>query len=148
LEILGENSVEDRLCELLGAMDNGLRLLCMFHSSIQRDSVGALPANTWPSPGGSSLTVFILFVADALSMVLQHEVKTGGLKELKVSRNAPGVSHLLFADDAHLFFEANKSQGERIKQVLQLFQTGTGQLLSSSKCSLLTQESLDRAVQE
>ena len=51
---------------------------------------------------------------------------TGDLKELKVSRNAPGVSHLLFADDALVFFEANVPQAERIKQVLQRFQAGSG----------------------
>ena len=40
------------------------------------------------------------------------------------------------------------AQAVRIKQVLQLFQAGTGQLLSPSKCSLLPRESLDPAVQE
>jgi hypothetical protein len=36
----------------------------------------------------------------------------------------------------------------RIKQVLQVFQDGTGQLLSPAKCSILVRSSLDGAVQE
>jgi len=39
-------------------------------------------------------------------VLLQKEVAQGNVEDLKVSRNAPGVSHLLFADDALLFFKA------------------------------------------
>lgn len=65
------------------------------------------------------------------------------IKELKISRHAPGVSHLLFADDALLFFKANVAQAGRIKELLNRFERGTGQKLSPAKCSLLARGSLD-----
>jgi hypothetical protein len=43
-------------------------------------------------------------------MALQKEIESGNLEELKISRAAPGISHLLFADDALLFFKAEASQ--------------------------------------
>jgi hypothetical protein len=89
-----------------------------------------------------------LFVADALSVVLQKEVDYGQLEELRVSRNTPEISHLLFIDDALLFFKAEREQAEKIIQILDIFQAGTGQLLSPSKCSILVQDALDPGVQE
>jgi hypothetical protein len=46
-----------------------------------------------------------LFVADALSALLKKEVEVQNqtLSPVKATSNAPGVSHLLFADDSLLF---------------------------------------------
>jgi hypothetical protein len=46
-----------------------------------------------------------LFVPDGLSALLQKEVENTGISPLKVCHNAPGISHLLFADDTLLFSE-------------------------------------------
>ena len=64
---------------------------------------------------GDPLSPYLfLFVADALSTVLQKEINRGEVEELRISRNAPGISHLLFADDALLFFKAEREQAEKI----------------------------------
>nr|ABF95850.1 retrotransposon protein, putative, unclassified [Oryza sativa Japonica Group] len=94
-----------------------------------------------PSRGlrqGDPLSPYLfLFVADGLSTILSQDVQAGRLEELKVCRRAPGVSHLLFADDSLLFFRACPQQASVVRQALALYQRCTGQLLSSSKCSLL-----------
>ena len=92
--------------------------------------------------GDPLLPYLFLFVADALSMALQSEIETGNLEELKVTRAAPGISHLLFADDALLFFKANSNQANRVREVIKSFEQGTGQLLSPTKCSILVREDL------
>jgi hypothetical protein len=93
---------------------------------------------------GDPLSPYLfLFVADALSTALQQEIQGNALQELKISRHAPGISHLMFADDALLFFKADVSQARLIKNVLNRFERGTGQQLSPAKCSLLARESLD-----
>jgi hypothetical protein len=69
---------------------------------------GALLETFTPTRGlrqGNLLSPFLfLFVADGLSELLREEVEAGGISPLKVCRNAPGISHLLFADDTLLFF--------------------------------------------
>jgi hypothetical protein len=94
-----------------------------------------------PSRGlrqGDPLSPYLfLFVADGLSRLLQKEVDEGKIKEIKVCRRSPGISHLLFADDSLLFFEANSDQANKIKIVPNKYEGANGQLLSSEKCSLL-----------
>jgi hypothetical protein len=60
---------------------------------------------------GDPLSPYLfLFVADGLSRILQHQVRNQTLKEIKVCRRAPSISHLLVADDTLLFLEANAQQ--------------------------------------
>lgn len=78
-----------------------------------------------------------LFVAEALSRALEAECAAGKITPLRVARGSPGISHLLFADDSLLFFKADSAEARSIKDALNKFQHGTGQLLSPSKCSML-----------
>ena len=71
---------------------------------------GTLLDSFSPSRGlrqGDPLSPFLfLFVADALSTLLQNEVTSNNIMPVKICRRAPGISHLLFADDSLLFFKA------------------------------------------
>jgi hypothetical protein len=97
---------------------------------------------------GDPLSPFLfLFVADGLSSLLEHEVQQGGLSAIKVCRNAPGISHLLFADDTLLFFRASTEEAARVKHVIEAFETGTGQLINPSKCSISFAASVAQDVQ-
>ncbi|KAK1621216.1 hypothetical protein QYE76_026733 [Lolium multiflorum] len=85
-----------------------------------------------PSRGlrqGDPLSPFLfLFVADGLSTLLQDAVDRNTIEPLKVCRSAPGVSHLLFADDSLLFFKAQGGNGSStwhaIEYGLELLKTG------------------------
>jgi hypothetical protein len=46
----------------------------------------------------------------------------------------------LFADDSLLFFKLSNDQAVKIKELIALFERGTGQRLSPAKCSLLVRE--------
>jgi hypothetical protein len=78
-----------------------------------------------------------LFVADGLSNLIKQHVESGGLHELKICRRAPGISHLLFADDCLMFFEGTTQQATVVKSILDQYERGTGQLVSLGKCSIL-----------
>ena len=54
-----------------------------------------------------------------------------------MNRQAPGISHLLFADDSMLFFKGSIDQAIVIKNILTKYEKGTGQLLSPDKCSMM-----------
>jgi hypothetical protein len=102
---------------------------------------GAMSAPFTPSRGlrqGDPLSSYLfLFVADGLSKLINSKVQCGRIQELKVCRRAPGISHLLFADDTLLFFKANPAQAEEVKDILDLFARGTGQLINPAKCSIM-----------
>jgi hypothetical protein len=78
-----------------------------------------------------------LFVADGLSRILQHEVSSGALHELRICRRAPGISHLLFADDTLLFLEATDQQAKVVQEALLKYERCTGQLINQEKCSIM-----------
>lgn len=102
---------------------------------------GELSENFKPTRGlrqGDPLSPYLfLFVAEGLSKILQRAVHNQELLELKCNRGAPGISHLLFADDSLLFFKATSQQAMVVKQCIAKFEKSTGQLLSPSKCSIL-----------
>jgi hypothetical protein len=101
---------------------------------------GELTKTIKPSCGirqGDPLSPYLFFfVAEGLTKLLQRAVYNQEFCELKCCRGAPGISHLLFADDS-LFFKATSQQATIVKEALNTFEKGTGQILSSSKCSLL-----------
>lgn len=105
-----------------------------------------------PSRGlrqGDPLSPYIfLFVAEGLTCLLEKEVQLGRITPVKIARGSPGISNLLFADDSLLFFKADGEEAKVIKHVLDLFQRGSGQLLSNSKCSILFSEVCPSAVQQ
>ena len=73
---------------------------------------GKLLESFIPSRGlrqGDPLSPFLfLFVADALSLLVNKAISVEGLVGVKVCRRAPMISHLLFADDSLLFFHASE----------------------------------------
>jgi hypothetical protein len=97
---------------------------------------------------GDPLSPFLfLFVADGLSSLLQNEVLVNGIAPIKVCRNAPGISHLLFADDTLIFFRAIPKEAARVKHVIKVFEEGTRQLINPNKCSISFANSCSQEVQ-
>jgi hypothetical protein len=97
---------------------------------------------------GDPLSPFLfLFVADGLSTLLKHEVDQNRITPIKVCRRAPGISHLLFADDTLLFFKASEDQAIRVKSTLDKYASCTGQLINPNKCSILFSDSCPQETQ-
>jgi hypothetical protein len=46
--------------------------------------------------------------------------------EINVEIHAPGISHLLFADDFSVFTQASERGGLRLAEILRKYQTGSG----------------------
>lgn len=60
---------------------------------------------------GDPLSPYLfLFITDGLSHILEKKSLEGSIQPIKVCRGAPGISHLLFADDSLLFFQAEVDQ--------------------------------------
>jgi hypothetical protein len=67
---------------------------------------------------------------------------------VKVCPRAPGVSHLLFADDSLLFFKAEAQEAVMIRDIIATYAKAIGQLINLSKCSVMLGKACPVLVQE
>jgi hypothetical protein len=65
-----------------------------------------------------------------------YEEKVGGIDGVRVCRNAPSVSHLLFADDSLILMKADMTNATSLQQVLDTYYANSGQLVSLAKSSI------------
>jgi hypothetical protein len=89
-----------------------------------------------------------LFVVDGLSALLQREVDSNHITPIKICRRAPGILHLLFADDRLLFFKVQAEQASRIQSILNVYAASTGQLINPVKCSIMFGDSCPIDIRE
>nr|GMD54279.1 uncharacterized protein LOC109165997 [Ipomoea batatas] len=76
---------------------------------------------------------FFLLVAEGLSALIDHKMRRGLLHGITVARNAPPISHLLFADDCFLFLRANIVESQQIGLILDLYSVTSGQRINFDK---------------
>ena len=93
-----------------------------------------------PSRGirqGDPLSPYLFLIcAEGLSSMLQFEEEVGSLDGVRVCRNAPSVSHLLFADDSLILMTADMLNAASLQRALDDYCTNSGQLVSRSKSSI------------
>lgn len=58
--------------------------------------------------------------------MLHHAERTGLIKGIQLVQGGPTVSHLLFADDSLLLFEATQDSIQVINQILHVYEMGSG----------------------
>ena len=73
------------------------------------------------------------FVVDGLGALLRQKVQQGLINPVRVCPRAPGISHLLLADDTLLFFWANVAEATEIKDALSKYARCMGQVINPSK---------------
>ncbi|XP_021728399.1 uncharacterized protein LOC110695480 [Chenopodium quinoa] len=76
--------------------------------------------------------LFVLCM-EVFSLMLRQDEKKGLFQGLRVSRRAPSVSHLFFADDALLFFKVSPSSCDQILSVTNDFCSISGQMINIQK---------------
>ena len=67
-----------------------------------------------------------LLCAEGLSAMIKKEERDGLLKGVAVSREAPWISHLLFADDSIVFCRASVEECDRVLKVLEDYEGESG----------------------
>ncbi|KAK2409029.1 hypothetical protein QL285_044487 [Trifolium repens] len=83
---------------------------------------------------GDPLSPYLLILcAEGLSALIKKAEDRGDLHGVKICRNAPIISHLLFADDCFLFFRAAESEALVLKNILTIYEQASGQAINMQK---------------
>ena len=95
-----------------------------------------------PSRGlrqGDPLSPYLfLLCTEGLTALLSRAENNGDLVGVKVCRDAPTVSNLLFADDSLIPMKANATNAACLKSILDLYCSASGQLVSVEKSSIFS----------
>ena len=101
----------------------------------------------YPSRGlrqGDPLSPYLfLLCAEGLTSLLRHEEREGNLLGIKVCRDAPAVSHLLFADDSLILMRADAQNASSLRRALDDYCAASGQLVSEAKSSIFFSPTTD-----
>ncbi|XP_074300419.1 uncharacterized protein LOC141631680 [Silene latifolia] len=76
--------------------------------------------------------LFILCM-DILSLMIIKAESNRSIEGIKLSRNSPAISHLLYADDALLCFRLSPSACESLRDILISFSAFSGQMINHQK---------------
>ena len=80
--------------------------------------------------------------------MLRKDENGGNLRGISVCRQAPLVSHLLFADDCIVFCNASTEEGLRATKILEDYEKESRQKLNKEKTSLFFRENTNVEVKE
>jgi hypothetical protein len=87
---------------------------------------------------GDPLSPYLfLLCAEGFSALLYEAERNGSIKAIKLCREAPSVSHLLFAHDSLLLLEANTSNAQAVSSILDKYEACLGQIINKDKSSIL-----------
>lgn len=82
-------------------------------------------------PLGDPLSPYLfLFCAEALSAMIQNKVEDGMLHGVRICREGPMVSQLLFVDDMLIFGRANSTELGRVKLILEKYEATSRQAIN------------------
>ncbi|KAK6143123.1 hypothetical protein DH2020_023471 [Rehmannia glutinosa] len=93
---------------------------------------------------GDPLSPYIFILcAEIFSNILQDLQAAGKFHGIQVSKHAPCVSHLFFADDTLFFGHATIDEAQHLKYAIQLFERASGQRVNLDKSGILFSPNMD-----
>ncbi|XP_060962207.1 uncharacterized protein LOC133032318 [Cannabis sativa] len=130
---------------LIPKIDNPEKCICTVSYSILLN--GSPIKKITPERGlrqGDPLSPFIFILCQEVLMKLLFQAEERGkIHGIKISRNAPPISHIMFVDDTILFARANEKEAEEIIKCLSTYESWSGQTCSKHKSSVFFSKNLD-----
>jgi len=90
-----------------------------------------------PSRGlrqGDPLSPYLFLICtEGLAALIKDAVAKREIHGVKVSRSAPSVTHLFFADDSLMFTRANPLEAQKVLSILNTYEAASGQVVNVDK---------------
>jgi hypothetical protein len=98
---------------------------------------------------GDPLSSYLFIIcAEGLSSLIRDAEERDVIPGTIICRGAPPVSHLLFVDDCFLFFKAEESQAHIIKNILNIYEAASGQVISLPKSEVFYSRNVTDALKD
>ena len=137
-----EWSFLEALMRKMGFTDRWIAWIHLCISSVSYNVLinGEPKGNITPSRGirqGDPLSPFLFIIlTEALISQIQGAEREGRITGLKIARDSPPISHLLFADDSLFFCKADTQQCRELMKIIEEYGRASGQLLNVAKSSI------------
>lgn len=100
------------------------------------EAVGSVMPTRGLCQGDPISPYLFIICAEAFSSLLSAAKTNGKIRGVKVSRGAPSISHLLFADDSFIFCRATKKEVQALREILTVYEVVSGQMVNLGKSSV------------
>lgn len=114
----------DRALDAWGFSEGVRRLTGSYVSTVNYSFLfnGDIADNFTPGKGlrqGDPLSPFLFIICtEILTRLINSEKCCENVHGIKISKNAPAITHLMYADDTLLMCRANKAEAQTIRKVL------------------------------
>ena len=86
---------------------------------------------------GDPLSPYLFILcSEVLSGLCSKAQQDGTLPGIKIAKNSPSVNHLLFADDTMFFIPTDRRSCAKLKHILTLYESASGQRINTDKSSI------------
>jgi hypothetical protein len=89
-----------------------------------------------------------LLCGEGLTALLNHYNHGYVDRGMRVCNRSPWITHLLFADDSLILINASVASASRLNAILEIYNAGSGQLVSRSKSSIFFSPNIPDLVRE
>lgn len=116
--------------------------------SFNDDQIGLIVPRRGLRQGDPLSPYLFLFYVEGLSLSIKEGSDAGKIHGCKVSANAQAVTHLLFADDNFLLYNATADETLAVKAILADYEDLSGQAINLQKSGIFFSANVKSEVQQ